>query len=107
MTIPEALFSTGIDCSHPPYRGESDKYVTYQLIGQSGILYAEGAEQETGVAYAVDLYVKGNYVETMLQVKAALERGGYIVTIEVEYLEEDMEYYHISMTATREGAVYG
>lgn len=107
MTISEALEPTGIACTHPPYQGDADQYVTYQLIGQSGILYAEGAERETGVAYAVDLYVRGDYIDTMLTVKAALERGGYIVTIDVEYLEEDLEYYHISMTATREGAVYG
>ena len=107
MTISEALEPTGIACTHPPYQGEDDRYVTYQLIGQSGILYAEGAEQETGVAYAVDLYVKGDYIETMLIVKAALERGGYIVSIDVEYLENDLDLYHISMTATIEGAVYG
>lgn len=107
MTIPEALAPTGIACSHPPHMGAEDKYVTYQLLGQTGILYGEGKEQETAVSYAVDLYVKGEYITDMLTVKAALEKGGYIVSIDVEYLENDLDLYHISMTATREGAVYG
>ena len=107
MTIPEALAPTGIACSHPPHKGAAERYVTYQLLGQTGTLYADGREQETGVSYAVDLYAKGDYIETMLIVKSALEKGGYIVSIDVEYLENDLDLYHISMTATIEGAVYG
>lgn len=107
MTIPEAIMPTGIPCSHPPHKGAADVYVTYQLLGQTGILYADGKEQETAVSYSVDLYVKGDYIADMIKVKTALETAGYIVSIDTEYLENDVDLYHVSMTATIEGAAYG
>ena len=49
MMIYEALSSLGVPVCHPPYKGAEETYITYQLLGQSGQLYAEGGEAETGV----------------------------------------------------------
>ena len=107
MTIAQALSPTGLPCCHPPYIGEAEAYVTYQLLGQGSVLYAESQERETGVSYAVDLYCNEPYVQTMLQVKKALEEAGYIATIGLEYYEPEVDRYHIYISAEKEGALYG
>lgn len=107
MTIAEALASTGIRCSRPPFPYNDDTYVTYTLLGQSGMLYAEGREQETAVTYVVNLYVSDNFLASMRKVKAALETAGYIVTIDTEYYEDAIKKRHIVMTAEIQGDIYG
>ena len=56
IPIAEALADIGAPVSPVPYRGSEDAFVTYQCIGQTGQIYAEGVEAETGVAYAVDIF---------------------------------------------------
>lgn len=107
MTIAEALASTGIRCSRPPFPYNDDTYVTYTLMGQSGMLYAEGREQETAVTYVVNLYASDNFLASMRKVKSALEVAGYIVTIDTEYYEDAIKKRHIVMTAEIQGDVYG
>lgn len=108
MTIFENLQALGIPVCHPPYLGSERKYVTYQFIGQDGILYAEGVEQETGVMYAVNVYAERKDVFTlMLEVKTALEAADYIVTVDTEIYEETEKLHRIVLLAVREGAVYG
>lgn len=106
--IAENLQALGISVCHPPYLGSERKYVTYQFIGQDGVLYAEGREQETGVMYAVNVYAERKEVFTlMLEVKTLLEAAGYIVTVDTEFYEETEKLHRIVLTAVREGAVYG
>lgn len=107
MTIAQALLPTGLPCCHPPYTGDADAYVTYSLLGQTGMLYAEGSEAETAVSYVVNLYTSAPYVALLRQVKAALEAAGYIVTVETEYYEDAIKKRHIVMTAEIQGDVYG
>lgn len=107
MTIYEALASLNIPVQHPPYRGDAQTYVTYTLLGQDTTLYADGAEQETSLIYAVNVYAKGNYISTMSAVKAALENAGYIVVVDAEYYEEEVELQHVVLTASIVGALYG
>ena len=42
MMIYEALADIGVPVCHPPYKGAEETYITYQLLGQSGQIYAEG-----------------------------------------------------------------
>ena len=59
MMIYEALSSLSVPVCHPPYKGAEDTYITYQLLGQSGQIYAEGGEAETGVQFAVSIFAVG------------------------------------------------
>ena len=59
MMIYEALADLGVPVCHPPYKGGEETYITYQLLGQSGQIYAEGGEAETGVQYAVSIFAEG------------------------------------------------
>ena len=50
IPIAEALADIGAPVSPVPYRGSEDAFVTYQCIGQTGQIYAEGVEAETVAA---------------------------------------------------------
>ena len=107
MTIDIALANIGCPVCHPPYTGKADTYITYQIVGQVGVVYAEGKEKETGVNYSVDIWTGASFVTLMLATKAALEAAGYIVTVEMEYYDNEIKRHQISLSATIPGAVYG
>lgn len=107
MKIYEALAGINVPVCHPPYRGASTTYITYQLLGQVGQLYAEGCEAETGVQYAVSLFAEGFVADLLAQVKAALEAGGYIVSVDMEMYDADTGRTQVALLAECEGAEYG
>lgn len=107
MTINDALAALKLPVTHPPYEGEADEYVTYQLITQSTTLYAEGIEAETSVLYAVDYYTKIVPFEAkLLEIKRLLQAAGWTCTVNAEDYEPDTGLYHIPMTATHIGGIY-
>lgn len=106
MTIAEIL--DGYTVCHPPYMGEEKEYVTYQLITQTGMLYADDIEIETAVMYSVDLYTaKTPFAATIKDIKRRLMAAGWMCTVEAEMHEQETGLYHIAMTATTEGEIYG
>ena len=107
MTIQEALNDIGVPVSALPYTGRADIYVTYQLIGQSAPIYAEGREAATAVTYAVDIWTGVSYLDTLRRVKAALEAAGYIARVDMQIFEDKVGRTHVMLTATTAGAVYG
>ena len=107
MTIYEALKDLPVPVCHPPYNGAETTYITYQLLGQSGQLYAEGAEAETGVQYAVSIFAEGFAAGLVKRVKAALEAAGYIVTVDMETYDKETGRTQIALIAETEGAEYG
>lgn len=108
MTIAEALATLSVPVTHPPYLGEGEDYITYQLITQSTTLYAEGVEAETSVLYSVDLYTKTvPFAPMLLKIKELLQAGGWSCTVAAEQYENDTGLYHISMDAAAVGGIYG
>lgn len=109
MTISEALKNLDIPVCPPPYRGNKTPYVTYQLIGQTGTIWAEGAEAATGVSYSINIYdtTRARCVAAMLRVKAALAAGGWLSQADTEYPETEVDRWHIVLTALCPGAEYG
>jgi len=107
MSIAQALAGIGVPVCHPPYLGAARRYVTCQLTGQSGILYAEGREAETAVRYMVSLYGERDAVFALLrEVKPALEAAGYIVTVDTEFYDNEARLHRIVLDAVREGSEY-
>lgn len=107
MTIEEALRGVPYPVCHPPYRGSEPKYVTFRLLGQSSILYAESRESETAVRYMLNLWGAHNAVFDMLrEIKPMLESAGYIVAIDAELYDADARLHCIVLDAQCEGAVY-
>ncbi len=107
IPIAEALADIGAPVSPVPYRGTEDAFVVYQCIGQTGQIYAEGVEAETGVAYAVDIFTGGSYVPLMKKVKAALEAAGWNSTLDAVQYSDDKRQSQASLTAIAAGALYG
>lgn len=107
MKIYEALELVGVPVCHPPYKGDADTYITYQLLGQDSMLYAEGKEQETAVTYAVNIFAEKFTAGIIALTKLALETAGYIATVETEVYDGTAGKTQVSMIATKEGAEYG
>lgn len=107
MTIYEALKDLPVPVCHPPHKGAETTYITYQLLGQSGQLYAEGGEAETAVQYAVSIFAEGFAAELLRSAKAALEAAGYIATVEMETYDKETGRTQIALIAETEGATYG
>ena len=107
MMIYEALADLGFPVCHPPYKGGGETYVTYQLLGQSGQLYAEGGEAETGVQYAVSIFADRFDAGLLTRTKDALEAAGYIVTVDMETYDKETGRTQIALIAETEGAEYG
>ena len=108
MTINDALAALKLPVTHPPYKGEASEYITYQLITQTGMLYADDTETETAVMYSIDLYTtKTPFAATVKDIKRRLMAAGWICAVEAEIYEQETGLYHIAMTATTEGEIYG
>ena len=107
MMIYEALTSLGVPVCPPPYKAAEKTYITYQMLGQSGQIYAEGREAETGVQYAVSIFAEGFAAGILTRVKAALEAAGYIVTVDMETYDKETGRTQIAIIAECEGAEYG
>ena len=107
MMIYEALADLGVPVCHPPYKGAEETYIAYQLLGQSGQIYAEGGEAETGVQYAVSIFADRFDAGLLTRAKAALEAAGYIVTVDMETYDKETGRTQIALIAETEGAEYG
>lgn len=108
MKIYEALELVGVPVCHPPYAGDPHTtHITYQLLGQDGVLYAEGKEQETAVTYAVNIFAEKFTAGIIALTKMALETAGYIATVETEVYDGNSGTTQVSIIATKEGAEYG
>ena len=107
MMIYEALSSLSVPVCHPPYKGAEETYITYQLLGQSGQIYAEGGDAESGVLFVVSMFADGFAAELLKRVKDALETAGYITTIDMETYDKETGRTQIALIAETEGAEYG
>lgn len=107
MTVYQALHGLGYPVTHPPYKGNERTYITYQLIGQTSTLYAEGEEKLTAVRYSVDLYTSQEIAALISEIKGALQDAGWICVVDMEIYEQDTALRHIAMTATAVGGIYG
>ena len=107
-TISQALEQIGYPVCHPPYGGGARKYLTYQLIGQIGAIYAEGKEAATGTTFGLDFFTDTPpFAPDLAAIKAALEAEGYVAWVETEQYEAATGLWHVAMTAVCPGGVYG
>jgi len=107
MSIWNALSAIGCPVCHVPYHGTEKKYITYQIAGQSGTLYAEGNEAETGTAYIVNLYNTTYDASFLTTAKSMLKDAGYIVTVDMEDYDSVSKESRTVLYCVIEGADYG
>jgi len=110
MMITDALAPLSVPVCHPPYSGAARKFITYQSMGQTGTIYAEGEEAETASSFALDLYTDGGATENdalVKRIKALLWEAGYMCVVNAEIHEKDTGLRHYAMTAETVEELYG
>ena len=99
--------SVNVPVKRPDYKGDSPQYITYHLYGQTGTIYAESTEAETGTEFMISIWSKPDYTELLHDVKWALLDAHWRVTVEAEYFDSDSGYYRVILDAACVGESFG
>ena len=99
--------SVNVPVKRPDYKGDAEQYITYHLLGQTGTIYAESTEAETGTEFWVSVWSKGDYTALLHDVKWALLNARYRVTVEAEYFDSDSGYYRVILDVACVGERFG
>lgn len=90
----EALNPLKIPVSFQKYSGKAAEYITFHEYYTSGEGYEEDNETFIGHYIQVDVWSKGDYTETVKQVKQLLIASGFKRLEEADLYEEDTGIYH-------------
>lgn len=103
------LLQSAVDVpvKRPDYKGDAAQYITYKMLGQTGTIYAESTEAETGTEFSISIWSKTDYTDLLSQVKRALLNARYRTEIGPEYFDSDSGYYRVIIEAACIGANYG
>ena len=72
MSIRTVLSTAGVPVRRPDYKGDDPQYITYQMVGQTGTIYAESTEAETGTAFYINIWSKTDWTALAASVKQIL-----------------------------------
>lgn len=103
------LLESAVDVpvKRPDYKGDAPQYVTYQLLGQTGTIYAESTEAETGTEFTVSLWSKTDYTGLLHDLKWALLNNRYRASVQEEYFDRESGYYRVIIETACIGESYG
>lgn len=108
MSIRTLLESAvSVPVKRPDYKGDAEQYITYKMLGQTGTIYAESTEAETGTEFTISIWSKTDYTKLLLDVKLALLDAHYLVVVGPEYFDSDSGYYRVILETACIGANYG
>lgn len=75
--ILDTLKLLGVPITFQTYSGSATTYITYFCYNEQGEAWAENKEIATGFYVQVDIWSKGDYINLVDQVKAAMEAAGF------------------------------
>lgn len=107
MSIRTVLSEVGVPVRRPDYKGNAAQYITYQMLGQTGTIWAESTEAETGTEFMINIWSKTDWTQLLTAVKHTLLRNRYRVTVLSEVFEKEDGYYRVILEASCIGAHYG
>ena len=108
MSIRTVLESAlDVPVKRPDYKGDAPQYVTYQLLGQTGTIYAESTEAETGTEFVVNIWSKTDYTGLLTALKHTLLDARYRVDVQAEYFDRDSGYYRVVIETACIGENFG
>ena len=107
MSIRTVLAGLNVPVRRPDYKGDAPQYITYQLLGQTGTIYAESTEAETGTEFLINIWSKTDYTALLASVKQTLLQNRYRVTVLSETFEKEDGYYRVLIETACIGANYG
>ena len=99
--------SVNVPVKRPDYKGDAEQYITYHLYGQTGTIYAEGTEAETGTEFMINIWSKTDYTALLHEVKWALLNASYRVTVNGEYFDSDSGYHRVILDVACVGERFG
>lgn len=91
--IIDTLKPLNVPVSFGVYNHDADTYIVFLEYNQSGSMFADDDEVETGHLFQVDVFSKGNYLQTVKQLKKLLKEVGFRRTFESETYEEEMKRF--------------
>lgn len=92
--VTNALQNLNIPVSFQTYTGTADTYITFFCYLETGELYSDDIQQGTGYYIQVDVWSKGNYLETVERVKMAMNTAGFSFLGAYDLFEKDTKIYH-------------
>ena len=94
-----AVGTENVPTAHLRYRGKSNKFLTWQIIGADPRLSADDEQIESAYEVDLDFFSDGDYTEMQAAGKALMKQNGYVwVEDSPEMYEEDTGLYHITST---------
>lgn len=92
--IIDTLKPLNIPVSFHRYKGKAKEYITFHEYLASGEEYEDDIEVLTGHFVQVDIWSKGDYIDTVNKVKQLFLEAGFKRIDEIDLYEEDTEIYH-------------
>lgn len=88
------------------YKGNSEKYITYQSTSDEPVLACDDEIETSVIEYDFDIYSKGNYLKLLEEVKKILKSNGWLwVGDSPDMYEQDTGFYHKTTTFQKERSV--
>ena len=89
--------------AHMRYKGESRKYVTWTITGESPALSADDEDLCSIVSVDVDIFSEGNYLDIKEEIKRRMKNNDWVwVEDSEEMYEEDTGLYHQTCSFEKE-----
>lgn len=99
--------SVNVPVKRPDYKGDAPQYITYHMLGQTGTIYAESTEAETGTEFWISIWSKTDYTQLLHDVKWALLAARWRATVEAEYFDSDSGYFRVILDVACIGERFG
>lgn len=92
-----------IPVAHLRYKGESRKFVTWTITGESPALSANDEDLCSVCSVDVDIFSEGNYLDIKKEIKQKMKNNDWVwVEDSSEMYEEDTELYHKTISFEKE-----
>ena len=93
----------GVPVAHLRYKGNSRKFVTWTVIGESPALSANDEDLCSICSIDVDIFSDGNYLDIKKEIKRIMKNNDWVwVEDSEEMYEEDTKLYHQTCTFEKE-----
>lgn len=95
-----------VPVAHLKYRGKSKEYVTWTILPENPVFFADDEIEYSMTEVDIDIFSKGNYLKIMNYIKKIMKNNEWSWTEDSEEMfEEDTSLYHRTCTFKKERKV--
>lgn len=103
ITITRSSKTVDIPVAHIKYKGSSRTYITWTIIKNSPLLWANDTDLYSEYQVDIDIYSDGNYLDIEEYIKNLMKTNEFVwMEDSSEMFEEDTELYHKTCTFGKE-----